>query len=196
MLSWQVFPTADSVMPDWSSRLISELDTADRRAESVAKGLNPVQLNWQPRQGAWSVGQCLEHLRIANEVYLPAIAAALEGRQRRPVDDIRLGWFSRWFIRSYIAPNRKGTRARAPKKIEPTKQVEPSVLEAFLRSNQSARELVRRAMDHDVNRIRFKNPFSPLLRFTVGTGVEIIAKHQSRHLLQAEGVRQSAGFPL
>ena len=50
------------------------------------------------------------------------------------------------------------------------------------------RELVARASAYDVNRIRFKNPFTPLLRFTVGTGLEIVTQHQSRHLLQAEVV--------
>ena len=187
--------TAYSVLPDWSSRLISELDAADRRAESVAKGLSTFQLNWQPRQRAWSVGQCVEHLRLANEILLPAISATLEGRQHRTVAEIRLGWFSRWFIRTYSAPNPGGPRARAPRKIEPAKQVQLPVLAAFLRSNQSVRELAKRASDYDVNRIRYKNPFIPLLRFTVGAGLEIIAKHQSRHLLQAEGVRQAAGFP-
>ena len=102
-------------------------------------------------------------------------APDLEGQRRRPVDEITLGWFSRWFIRTYIAPNPGGTRARAPKKIEPAKQVEPIVLEAFLCSNQAARELARRASDYDVNRIRYQNPFIPLLRFTVGAGLEIIA---------------------
>ena len=187
--------TAYSVLPDWSLRLISELDAADRRAESIAKGLSTVQLNWQPRQGAWSVGQCLEHLHIANEILLPAISTALEGRQPRTVDEIRLGWFSGWFIRTYIAPNPGGARARAPKTIEPAKQVKPIVLERLLSSNHAVRELARRASSYDVNSIRYNNPFIPLLRFTVGTGLEIIAKHQSRHLLQAEGVRQAADFP-
>ena len=187
--------TADSVLPEWSLRLIAELDAADRRAESVTKGLSTSQLNWQPKQGAWSVGQCLEHLRIANEVMLQAISAALEGRPRRRVGEIRLGWFSHWFIRSYIAPNPGGARARAPKKIEPARQVEPIVLERFVRSNRAVRELARRASAYDVNGIRYKNPFIPLLRFTVGVGLEIITKHSGRHLLQAEAVRQSAGFP-
>jgi hypothetical protein len=184
-----------TTLPPWSQRLISELDAADRRAESVARGLSRVQLNWQPRQGAWSVGQCLEHLRLGNEAVLTAIYAALEDRERRPVDEIRLGWFSRWFIHTYIAANPGGTRGRAPKTIEPAKHIEPIVLEGFLRSNHAARELARRASDFDVNRIRYRNPFIPLLRFTVGAGLEIIAQHPGRHLLQAQGVRQSAGFP-
>lgn len=187
--------TCNPVLPAWSLRLIAELEDSDRRAEHVARGLNNVQLNWQPRQGAWSVGQCLEHLRIANEVYLPAISAALEDNQPRTVDDLTLGTFTRWFIRTYIAPNPVGTRARAPKKIQPSQQVDSFVLEAFLRSNEAARELVRRASEYDVNRIRFKNPFVPLLRFTVGAGLEITSKHESRHLLQAEQVRHAAGFP-
>ena len=187
--------TAYPVLPDWSLRLISELDAADRRAESVAKGLSAFQLNWQPRQGVWSVGQCLEHLRLANEILLPAISAALEGRQHKTVAEIRLGWFSRWFIRTYIAPNPGGARARTPKMMEAAKQVKPIVLEGLLRTNQAVRELARRASSYDVNGIRYNNPFIPLLRFTVGAGLEIIAKHQSRHLLQAEGVRQAADFP-
>jgi DinB superfamily len=190
-----VSATGDFALPVWSQRLIAELEAADGRARSVAHGLSPEQLNWQPRHGAWSIGQCVDHLRIANQVYLPAISNALDGRQRDTVQELRLAWPSRWFIRNYIAPNPQGSRARAPRKIEPAKQVESSIVEVFLRSNEAARALVRRASEYDVNRIRFRNPFVPMLRFTAGTGLEIIAKHQSRHLLQAERVRQSPGFP-
>jgi hypothetical protein len=185
----------DAGLPKWMTRLIDELDAADKRAVAVAGGLDVRQLNWQPAAGAWSIGQCLDHLRRGNEVYLPAIAAALEGRSERVVDEIKLGGFSRWFIRNFIAPNPGGTRAKAPGKVVPRAQVDAGILEAFLRSNQAARESVQRASRYDVNGIRFRNPFLPLLRFTVGTGLEITAKHESRHLLQAEGVRNAAGFP-
>lgn len=126
---------------------------------------------------------------------VPLLSAALESRPHRPVEEITLGWFSRWFIRTYIAPNPGGARARAPKKIEPVRRVEPIILESFLRSTEAARKLVRQASNHDVNRIRYENPFVPFLRFTVGGGLEIIAKHHGRHLLQAEAVKQSAAFP-
>jgi hypothetical protein len=184
----------DIAAPSWSVRLIAELYAADQKAKELAFDLSPEQLNWHPRPGAWSVGQCLEHLCIANEVYLPAISASLVGKPEGAVQDITLGWFARWFIRSYIEPSARSKRARAPKKIVPGTQVEPSVLDRFLRSNQAARELVHRARDYDVNHVRFKNPFIPLLRFTAGTGLEIVSKHEGRHLLQAERVKQSADF--
>lgn len=186
---------ADPRLPAWSVRLIDELDTIDRRVNDLARGLSPEQLNWKPTENLWSVGQCLQHLYAANEVYLPAIANALGDRPPSPVQDITPGWLGRWFIRTYIEPSSRGKRARAPRRIAPAQQIDPSVLDLFLRSNDVARDLVRRAGAYNINRIRFRNPFIPLLRFTVGTGLEIVWRHQRRHLLQAERIKQTPTFP-
>src|SRR5205807_9298112 len=96
---------------------------------------------------------------------------------------------------SFIEPSPKTKRARAPRKIVPSVHVEPSVLDRFLRSNHAARELIRQAGNYDVNRIRFKNPLLQVLRFTVGTGLEIGSRHERRHLLQAERAKRASGFP-
>jgi hypothetical protein len=183
-------------LPDWSARLINELDAADQHAKELVSPLTVKQLNWQSVGGAWSVGQCLEHLCIANELYVPAISAALAGKSAASVQEITPGWLSRWFSRSYIEPSPRTKRAAAPKKIVPGPRVELSVLDRFLSSNQAVREVVRRAGAHNVNRIRFKNPFIPAIRFTVGTGLQIICSHERRHLLQAERVQGSANFPV
>jgi len=185
----------DEASPPWCLRLISELNAADERATAVAKTLTPGQLNWTPGRGVWSVGQCLEHLCVANEVYLGPMSDSLVSRQPTVVQEITPGWFGRWFIRSYIEPSSKTRRVRAPRKIRPGTQIEPSVLDRFISSNQRARELIHRARHYDVNRIRFKNPFIPVIRFTVGTGLEILSNHQRRHLLQAERIRESSEFP-
>jgi hypothetical protein len=195
-ISIQPHSQADSDTPPWCVRLMSELDEADRRASTLATTLTSRQLNWKPSQDTWSVGQCLEHLCIANEVYLSAMSSSLAARPLAVVQEITPGWFGRWFIRSYIEPSPDTRRARAPNKIGPGAQVEPSVLERFLSSNAKARELVRRAAKHNVNRIRFKNPFIPVLRFTIGTGLEILVRHQRRHLLQAERIRERREFPV
>ena len=188
-------PSTGTTLPAWSIRLIAELDTADQTAKALMRGLSPEQLNWHPAPGAWSIGQCLEHLCITNEVYPPAMSSSLAGKPVSAVQDITPGPLARWFIRSFIEPSAQSKRAKAPKKIVPGARVEPSVLDRFLRSNQTVRELVRRASEYDVNRIRFRNPVIPVIRFTVGTGLEIISGHERRHLLQAERAKQSSGFP-
>ena len=46
-----------------------------------------------------------------------------------------------------------------------------TVLETYLGNNQRVRDFLAKASAYDVNRIRYKNPFIPFLRFTVGTGL-------------------------
>jgi hypothetical protein len=183
----------DEALARWCHRLISEFSVADERAIALARGLSRQQINWKAHPVEWCIGQCLEHLRVSNEVYCRAISNSLEGRPVDVVQEITPGWFGQWFIRNYIEPS--SAKRRAPKKIKPVPDVEPSVLDQFLASNRNARELVFRARNYDVNRIRFTNPFIPLIRFTVGTGLEILSKHEGRHLLQAERIRKNSKFP-
>lgn len=48
------------------------------------------------------------------------------------------------------------------------------------------------ARDLDLNRIRFRNPFIGLLRYSVGTALLVIGAHDRRHLWQANQVRAAA----
>ena len=181
--------------PAWHERLRESLNTSDEAANRLVAELNEEQLNWQPAPGRWSVGQCLEHLCITNEAYLPAITAALREKPDAPVEQIVPGWFAGWFLRNFIEPSSQTRRAPAPSKIRPTARVGLSVLERFLSGNQSCRELILSAQNKDVNRVRFWNPLAKGIRFTVGTGFEIIAGHERRHLLQAERVKEADNFP-
>ena len=181
--------------PAWSVRLAFELSANDQTAQALAAGLTEEQLNWQPAPGSWSVGQCLEHLCKTNEAYLASISAALKDKPDSPVEQITPGWFGRWFIRSIVEPSPNSKRVSAPPKIRPAARVDLDVLDRFLSSNNSCREFIVRTCGKDINRIRFWNPFVPGIRFTVGTGLEIITGHERRHLVQAERVRDSVNFP-
>jgi hypothetical protein len=181
--------------PAWSARLALELNANDQTAQALVAGLSEEYLNWQPAQGSWSIGQCLEHLCITNEAYLPAISAALQGKPDAPAEDITPGWFGRWFIRRFVEPSPDTKRVPAPAKIRPASRAELSVLDRFLSGNHACRELIDKARAKNVNRIRFRNPLVPGIRFTVGTGLQIITGHERRHLLQAQRVRDSAPFP-
>jgi hypothetical protein len=181
--------------PAWSVRLAFELSANDQTAQALAAGLTGDQLNWQPAPGSWSVGQCLEHLYRTNEAYLASISAAVKEKPDSAVEQITPGWFGRWFIRSFVEPSPNSKRVSAPTKIRPAARVDLAVLDRFLSGNKSCRELIVRTRGKDINRIRFWNPFVLGIRFTVGTGLEIITGHERRHLLQAERVRDSVNFP-
>lgn len=57
------------------------------------------------------------------------------------------------------------------------------------------RDLLDEAAGLDLNHTRFVNPFISVIRFSVGTGFQVITSHERRHLWQAANVRANPGFP-
>lgn len=178
-----------SALPADLLGVLADLERADQDASQLVSSLNQQQLNWQPGGGArWSVAQCLDHLARMNTVYTAALLEAVQraNRSRQPRrGPIRPGWLSRWFIQSLEPPPR--LKLKSPKKGRPAAYRKGAeVLEAFMTAHDKVRSLVDDARELDLNRIRFKNPFIRLLRFTVGTGLLVIAAHDRRHLWQAQ----------
>ena len=185
-----------AVVPQWFARLAEDFDAADARAAALLTGLTSEQLNWKPNPSVWSIGQCVEHLCRSNEVYIGPMREALADSSTGAVEEITPGWFARWFIRSYIDPATQKKRGHAPRSASPVASgLDLSIGERFVASNDAMRRVMERARDIDVNRVRFRNPFVPVIRFTIGTGLLIVARHNHRHLGQAERVTQLPQFP-
>src|SRR5215213_1821635 len=187
---------ASSSLPDDVRRLLDELETNERRVQALVADLDDASLNWRPDDRSWSTAQCLDHLNVANRIYLEAMRPTIEdarreGKARR--GPIRPGWFERWFVANLEPPPKR--KLRAPKKIIPAFRGEKEALLAeFRRLHAEASALLRDAAGLDLG-VRFPNPFIPLVRFTVWTGFLVIPNTDRRHLWQAEQLRKNPGFP-
>lgn len=189
--------TASSNLSPDLQQILAELADLDRRAAEMVRALSNDQLNWKPNATEWSIAQCLDHLAKSNYEYSAALHRAIEQARQEPVSapaPLRPGVFGRTFVRALEPPPRQ--KMKAPKKIIPSDCMDKDeVLRRFLESEEAMREVVRDGAGLDLNRIRFKNPFFWFLRFTVGTGLLIIAAHNRRHLWQAQTILENPRFP-
>ena len=182
-------------MPPELQKLLEELDAADRDANEVSAGLSEPHGTWRPSPGAWSIAECLDHLAVANRVYLaPLVQAAAKGRAqgRMRRGAARPGIIGSWFAKSLEPPVRlktKNPRLSTPRTSPPL----ASSLSAFLESQERVRDFIRANADLDFSSIRFINPFVRALRFSLATGLHVITAHDRRHLWQAWNVRQASG---
>jgi hypothetical protein len=177
-------------------RLDAGLAAVDRDAQTIVANVSDDCGRWRPTPHGWSLAQCFDHLATANRVYLGAMEAPVararqEGRTRRrpPVPGLVGGWF----VRRLEPPVTARRRLRAPRKIVP--RPEPSLADAyaaFCASQQAVRTFLRDAADLDLAAIRFPNPFIRGIRFSVATGLHVIAAHDRRHLWQARQVREAS----
>jgi hypothetical protein len=174
--------------------LEESLAANERDARTLIASLTEGQGRWRPAPGLWSVAECLDHLAIANRVYLgamtpPAARALAERRYRR--HPALPGAIGRWFIRSLEPPSKLLSRRKAPRVISPRK--EPPLahaVAAFMASQDDVRAFLRRYADIDLAGVRFPNPLVRGVRFSLATGLHVIAAHERRHLWQAWQVRR------
>jgi len=180
------------------SSVENDLHLAEEHAKQVISGISPSQANWRPDGGrSWSIVQCLSHLARMNRTYAAAIRDAVNAPGVPKIDTpcvISPGWFAAKFIRSMEPPVR--TKMKAPAAVRPLDESDPlQILDDFVASHQPVKAVIQSAPGIDLNRLRFKNPFVPLLRWTVSTGLLVINAHDRRHLWQANCVKHAAGFP-
>src|SRR5687767_7660343 len=110
-----------AALPSDLQKLLSEIEDADRAAESLSAGLSEHQFHWQPDGGrSWGVAQCLEHLATINVLYGGAVQSGIELARRngwQRAGPLTPGFFGRKFIASQEPPVKR--RVGAPSKVRP-----------------------------------------------------------------------------
>jgi hypothetical protein len=167
----------------------------ERDARAVVEGLTEAQGTWRPAPGSWSVAQCLDHLAAGSRVYLAAMEPAAQrarsvGRMRH--GPAQPGLIGGLFVRSLEPPVNARFKMRAPRKSRP-RQSPPlaDAGEAFFASHADIRVFLRTYTDIDLTGVRFPNPFIRGIRFSLATGLHVLAAHERRHLWQAWNVRRA-----
>ena len=193
---------------DKSQQDIADLERAfelnEQDAHVVVSGLSETQGTWRARPNSWSVAECLDHLATANRVYLAAMQPAAEraqaeGRSRR--GPALPGVIGRWFVRSLEPPVKPIFRTKATHKIRPRSSPPlDDAMEQFLASQREVVTFLRKFAAIDLAGVVFPNPLVGGIRFSLATGLHVLAAHERRHLWQAWQVRRAAeqtdGVPL
>lgn len=172
---------------------------ARERARSLVGPLSEAQFNWKPGTDRWSVGECVYHLNVISQAYLPVLQEAVASAERGVTGPFGYGWLSRKFI-SAVKPGSKPTRTTGAMKPPPAEAsrsglARAETLTAFEDLMLEFADVVRDSEGIDLAAVKVRSPFLWILRLPVGTFLEALGLHALRHLDQAMRVTQEVGFP-
>ena len=178
---------------------LRELEELSRRAADLIGSYSKEQLTWRgPSEAFWSISDNVQHLGMTNRVYLSAIRDASASAPRLKDGGTRMlrtaGWLSTLFVKEMEPPVKRKSKAKLAT-LPDTLNGPADALEELLTSNEEIAKFVRQSETLDLNAVRFKNPFMPVLRFTAATGLLVLTAHERRHLWQAMEVSRKPGFP-
>jgi hypothetical protein len=169
-------------------RIVQELEAARNRAHAIAAPLAVEDWGRRPAPDQWSVAECLIHLNLTSDAFLPLIREAIaRGREQHlvgagPFRRDLIGWFVYRMTEPPVRFPVKTTDAFVPGAAGPKARV----LEAFDSLQAQLLGCVRAADGLDLRRLRIRSPFAARLRYNLYSCLTIIPAHQRQHLAQAE----------
>ena len=174
-----------------------QFDAIKRDAEELLQGMSEAQFNWRQSTGRWSIAECLTHLNVTGNLYIPIIEEGIKrGRARGLLGEgsFRYGWFNNWFVRFNEPPVK--TKVKAPKAFAPPPD-RPMivVVPEFFEVQERLIDCARAANGVDLAKVKIQSPAARLVRLSLGRGIALMGSHERRHLWQARQVKNDPGFP-
>jgi hypothetical protein len=166
-----------------------ELKAATRRAWALVQSTDGRLFTVRPDPSSWSAAECLAHLSISTEQFLPVLEKAIDksrasGRSaRKPRMDF-LGSILRWFLEP---PTRSRVKTSAPF-VPRSTRAKAEAFGEFAALQDRLLGLLTSARGFDLRQPRLVSPFDRRVRYNVFSAFRILAAHQRRHLWQAEQV--------
>jgi hypothetical protein len=173
-------------------RLRTEALANHQRVATLARALDPERLVRRPTPSGWSVGEVLQHLCVADELYRKPLLALVNGARPDAAAPAR-----EWkptlggnFLARVLSNPRK---VKTPRSMRPGPTPQPGVVEDFLARDRRMIDLMDQAASHDWRALRMWSPAVPvpILRLNLGDVFRIHVVHVRRHLAQMERVVQS-----
>lgn len=155
------------------------------------------QLNWKPAPASWSIGQCLDHLVIADSCYFPALQKITEGKYKMT------SW-ERWSpfsgICGRILVNK--LQEQVKKKMKAPGIFVPSASNSDIGILERFHEHLDHLMDYivacdktDLDQIKITSPPIKFVTYSLRNAIKLLVQHEHRHINQAIRVKGSEGFP-
>lgn len=146
----------------------------------------------QPRPMSWSASQCLDHLNIYGDYYLPAIEKAILKAQWKgsvPNETFKSGWLGDYFYRLML-PNTEGvprSKMKAPKNAIPAPEHHAKAIVAkFIDHQEKMLLLLEQAKTVNISKIRIPISISKWVRLKLGDTFLFLIAHNQRHIAQLE----------
>lgn len=165
-----------------------ELKEAAERARHLVQTTEPRLFTVRPNNASWSASECIAHLTISTEMFLPVLRNAIDDARKRglkggkrPSMDF-LGRILRWFMEPPVRTRMKTRAPFVPKGV----RAKTESLNEFLSLQDALLELLREAETISMSRVKIVSPFDSRVRYNIYSAFRIVAAHQRRHLWQGE----------
>ncbi|WP_336516506.1 DinB family protein [Pollutibacter soli] len=176
------------------TELISMTDDAIEAAQRF-KTYDLRILNFKKDAQSWSILQCLEHLNLYGDFYLPEIEKRMDNStHRNPGTVFHSGIIGNYFANLMLGRNGKIKKMKTPKDKRPAESnLSVLTIDRFIKQLEMLKTLLAKATQVDLTKTKTSIAISNLVKLRLGDTFRFLIYHIDRHIRQAD--RSFEGAP-
>lgn len=172
-----------------SEQLITDLmETTERHLKTVKMLQSQPEeaLNRRASPESWSALECIKHLNLYGDYYLPEVENCLNNAKLPQENIFKSGLIGNYFAKSML-PKDKLNKMRTFTSMNPIHtSLDKQVLEQFSAQLYQWLRLLEQAKTVNLNREKVKISISKWIKLKLGDALRVVIYHNERHIKQAE----------
>ena len=174
-----------------TENLINELIELTHEHLAFAESLllkTDAELNKRLTNESWSVLECLEHLNLYGNFYLPEIKNRIETSSTKTTAEFKSGWLGNYFAQSML-PKEKLNKMKAFKSMNPIhSSLSKNTVTVFIDQQKQLLDLLNAARLVNLNKVKTSISITTLIKLKLGDTFRFLIYHNKRHVVQAKKV--------
>lgn len=175
-----------------SAQLIQTLIEQTRQIINQVERLKASDLNtltWKANARSWSILECLQHLNLYGDFYLPQIEHKIEISNSNPDIEFKPGLLGNYFAKSML-PKEKLNKMKTFKDKNPLNaKLDKTVIDQFINQQIKLLDLLNQSGKVSLNKVKIPTSISSLIKLKLGDTFQFFINHMIRHLEQIERIQ-------
>lgn len=177
-----------------SSELITDLTGRTKQVLREAQDLKTrslKELNSKDSPESWSALECIEHLNLYGNFYLPEIEMRIRESGYAPQKIFTSRLLGDYFAESML-PKEKMRKMKTFRDKNPLgSRLDKEVLTEFIEQQHKLLELLKESQEVSLNKTRTSISISKWLKLKLGDTLRVLVYHNQRHMKQARRALRS-----
>lgn len=175
-----------------SEKLIQSLSEQTKQIINQVEKLkenDSQMLAWKETPVSWSILECLEHLNLYGDFYLPQIKHKIKNSNTKTEAEFKSGILGNYFAKSML-PKEKLNKMKTFKDKNPLNaKLDKSVIDKFIHQQIELLDLLNKSREISLNKVKIEISISSLIKLKLGDTFQFFINHIIRHLHQIEKIK-------
>lgn len=154
------------------------------------KSLDLNLLTWKQNPSSWCILECIEHLNLYGDFYLPEIKSKILSTETKSETEFKSGILGKHFAKSMLPKEKLNKMKTFSDKNPLNAQLEKTVLERFIAQQITLLDLLDRSRNISLNKTKINTSISNLLKIKLGDTFQFLINHNIRHLKQIDNIQK------